>query len=115
MTTTIYKIATRAQWKAAEEAGAFDGAPIDHQDGFIHLSTADQVIETAEKHFSGQGDLLLIAVDTEALGDALRYEPSRGGALFPHLYAPLDLRSVRWVKPLPVGADGSHSFPELER
>ena len=88
-------------------------APVDHADGYIHFSTVDQVRETAAKHFAGQNDLLLVAVDPSPLGAALRYEPSRGGALFPHLYAPLPLTAVRWVKPLPRGADGAHVFPDL--
>src|SRR6478609_6339023 len=76
----IYKICPRALWREAETAGALTGAPIDRQDGFIHFSTADQVAETAARHFAGQGDLLLVAVAADALGDRLRYEPSRGGA-----------------------------------
>ncbi|BAT59008.1 hypothetical protein GJW-30_1_01536 [Variibacter gotjawalensis] len=98
--TTIYKIAPRALWEAAERAGAFTGAPVDVEDGYIHFSARDQVEETAAKHFAGQRDLLLIAVDADALGHALQWEPSRGGALFPHLYAPLRMHAVQWVKPL---------------
>ncbi|MEJ0075123.1 MAG: DUF952 domain-containing protein [Alphaproteobacteria bacterium] len=113
MTTTIYKICDSALWREAERAGVFTGAPVDRADGFIHFSTADQAAETAARHFAGKGDLLLVAVDTGALGSALRHEPSRGGALFPHLYASLPLSAVRWVKPLPLGADGHHVFPEL--
>ena len=111
--TLIYKICPEPLWREAEQAGAFRGAPVDLQDGYIHFSTALQARETAAKHFSGQGDLLLVAIDAEALGDALRYEPSRGGDLFPHLYAPLDLEAVRWVRPLPLGSDGRHAFPDL--
>lgn len=114
MDRIIYKIATREQWKAAEAAGRFDGAPVDLADGYIHFSTAAQVRETAAKHFAGQDDLLLVSVDAAALGDSLTYEVSRGGALFPHLYAPLDLSAVRAVRPLPLGADGRHDFPPLE-
>ncbi|MGQ5717606.1 DUF952 domain-containing protein [Pseudochrobactrum asaccharolyticum] len=113
--TTIYKIATRAQWVAAEQTGYFTGAPVDFQDGYIHFSTADTVAETAAKHFAGQNDLLLVAVDASALGDALRYEISRGGKAFPHLYANLQLTAVRWVKDLPLTSDGKHQFPELEQ
>ena len=113
MTEIIYKIATRPQWDQAEAQGVFAGAPIDLADGYIHFSTADQVRETAAKHFGGQSDLLLVAVDATALGDALKYEPSRGGALFPHLYADLDLTHVVWTKPLPLGDDGVHQFPAL--
>jgi len=79
---TIYKISPAGLWREAERAGAFTGAPVDRADGFIHFSTADQVRETAARHFAGQGDLVLAAVDAAALGPALRYEPSRGDALF---------------------------------
>jgi uncharacterized protein (DUF952 family) len=114
MHQTIYKICPAALWREAEAVGRFDGAPVDLADGFIHFSTATQAVETAARHFAGQDGLLLVAVDAFALGDALRYEVSRGGALFPHLYAPLPLAAVRSVKPLPLGADGGHVFPELE-
>jgi uncharacterized protein (DUF952 family) len=114
MSTTIYKICPKALWREAEEAGRFDGATIDLADGFIHFSTADQAVETAAKHFAGQDKLLLVAVDAGALGPALKYEVSRGGALFPHLYAPLPLSAVKWAKPLPLGPGGAHVFPELE-
>ena len=113
MPETIYKIATAALWREAEHAGAFTGAPVDLADGFIHFSTAAQVQDTAARHFAGAPDLVLVAVDAAALGAALRYEPSRGGALFPHLYGTLPLAAVRWVKPLPLGVRG-HVFPELE-
>jgi uncharacterized protein (DUF952 family) len=114
MHATIYKICPEALWREAEAAGRFDGAPVDLADGFIHFSTATQAVETAAKHFAGQEGLLLIAVDAAKLGDTLKYEVSRGGALFPHLYAPLLLTAVKWVKPLPLGADGRHVFPELD-
>jgi uncharacterized protein (DUF952 family) len=114
MTQLIYKIAPCALWQAAEAKGVFDGAPIDQADGYIHFSTAAQARETAAKHFAGQDDLLLIAVETDRLGDALKYEVSRGGDLFPHLYASLPLDGVLWVKPLPLGSDGRHHFPELQ-
>ena len=90
----IFKIATRAQWQEAEATGTFAGAPVDLRDGYIHFSTAEQLDETLAKHFAGQRDLLLIAVEAEALGDALRWEVSRGGALFPHLYAPLPVAAA---------------------
>ena len=109
----IYKIATRAQWADAEAKEHFSGAPIDLQDGYIHFSTIDTVVETAAKHFSGQSDLLLVAVDAAALGDDLRYEVARGGQYFPHLYTDLQLTAVRWVKDLPLNSDGKHQFPEL--
>jgi uncharacterized protein (DUF952 family) len=111
--TTIYKIAPRTLWDKAEAEGRFSGAPVDHADGFIHFSTAMQVAETAARHFKGTDDLVLVAVDTAALGDQLRYEPSRGGQLFPHLYGVLALDAVQWVRPLPLGPDGAHQFPEL--
>ena len=113
--TTIYKIATRAQWADAEQTGYFAGAPVDLQDGYIHFSTNDTVTETAAKHFAGQSDLLLVAVDASALDDNLRYEISRGGKAFPHLCANLQLTAVRWVKDLPLDNDGKHQFPELEQ
>jgi len=112
MDSTIYKISTESAWRAAEAAGVFTGAPIDVADGYIHFSTAAQMAETAARHFAGQIDLVLVAVDAGALGDALRYEPSRGGALFPHLYAALPMSAVRWAKPLPLGSNG-HIFPDL--
>lgn len=114
MSTLVYKIAPEALWREAEAAGIFHGAPVDLADGFIHFSTAAQVRETAARHFAGQDGLLLVAVDADALGAALKWEVSRGGALFPHLYAPLDPASAVWVKPLPLGPDGRHAFPEMD-
>jgi uncharacterized protein (DUF952 family) len=111
--TTIYKICAAVLWREAERERRFRGAAIDARDGFIHFSTAVQVAETAEKHFAGAADLVLVAVDAGVLGADLRWEPSRGGALFPHLYDALPLDAVLWVKPLPLGADGRHVFPEL--
>ena len=111
MNSVIYKIATKQEWQAAERAGLFEGAPVDLKDGFIHFSTADQVAETAAKHFAGKNDLLLIEVDAQALGNALKYEVSRGGALFPHLFAPLDLKAVTRSWPLPLDDEGNHVFP----
>jgi uncharacterized protein (DUF952 family) len=111
----IYKIVTEAAWREAAQAGVFKGAAIDLSDGYIHFSTARQVADTAARHFAGQGDLVLVAVETGKLGDALKYEPSRGGALFPHLYALLDFAAVRWAKPLPIDLSGRHQFPSLER
>lgn len=110
----VYKIAPSALWAEAEQTGVFRGAPIDHTDGYIHLSSTTQVMETANRHFAGLDDLLLVAVSTEGLGDALKWEPSRGGEDFPHLYAPLTLDHVLWVKPLPLTEDGRHAFPSLE-
>lgn len=111
---TVYKICPAELWREAEKAGAFHGAPVDLADGFIHFSTASQVEETAAKHFRGQDDLLLIAFDDKVFGQGLRYEVSRGGALFPHLYARLDPKAAKWVKPLPLGASGTHHFPVLD-
>jgi uncharacterized protein (DUF952 family) len=107
----IYKICPEALWREAEAAGLFQGAPVDLADGFIHFSTGEQVRETAARHFAGQDDLLLIAFDDAVFGAALRYEQSRGGALFPHLYATLVPTQARWIAPLPPGA-GGHVFPE---
>ena len=114
MTHLIFKIAPRGLWQAAEASGVFDGAPIDHADGYIHFSTAAQAVETAARHFAGQDDLLLVAVEADRLGDALKYEVSRGGDLFPHLYASLPVAAVAWVRPLPLGPDGRHQFSEMQ-
>ena len=91
----IFKIVSSMEWRAAEAGGVFRGAAVDRADGYIHFSTAGQVRETAARHFAGQDDLVLVAVDAAALGPALTWEPSRGGALFPHLYGDLPLRSDR--------------------
>jgi uncharacterized protein (DUF952 family) len=113
MTQLIYKIVPASLWQNAKAAGIFEGAAIDLTDGYIHFSTAPQAKETAARHFAGQTDLLLVAVDGDALGEKLVFEPSRGGDLFPHLYAALPLSAVLWEKPLPLGADGIHQFPEM--
>lgn len=107
----VYKICPRWLWREAQVEGRFTGAPVDRADGFIHFSTAAQVAETAARHFAGAQDLVLVAVEAEALGEALRYEPSRGGDLFPHLYGDLSLGAVRAVHDLPLGPDGRHAFP----
>ena len=107
----IYKILTADQWSDLQAAGETAGAPIDVTDGFVHFSTAEQAAETAAKHFAGQRDLWLLALEADTLGDALKWEPSRGGALFPHLYGPLRLQDVIWSKPLPL-APGGHQFPD---
>jgi uncharacterized protein (DUF952 family) len=109
----IYKIVPEALWHAAVAAGRFEGAGVDLADGYIHFSTAAQVSETAARHFSGMADLLLVAVDADDLSAALRWETSRGGALFPHLYGSLQLSAVRWTSALPLGPDGRHVFPAL--
>ena len=108
---TIYKICTAAEWHAAEHAGVYRGSAVDHRDGFIHFSTAEQTAETAARHFAGQRDLVLIAVDAAKLGDRLKWERSRGGVLFPHLYGELALSAVLRVDPLPLDASGRHAFP----
>lgn len=113
MSQTVYKIVPQELWRAARAEGVFKGAAIDLQDGYIHFSTAQQARETARRHFAGQEGLLLVAVEAASLGEALRFEPSRGGDLFPHLYAHLPMDAVLWEKPLPVGADGHHVFPEM--
>ncbi len=112
--TLIFKIAGANEWRRAEAEGAFDGSTVDRVDGYIHFSTAAQVAETAAKWFAGREDLLLAAVDPDALGPALRWEPTRGGALFPHLYAPLPMSAVRWRHALPLGADGRHVCGNLD-
>ena len=112
MTALVFKLVDRASWQASAASGVFGGSPVDARDGFIHFSTAAQVRETAARHFAGRADLLMVAVAAGALGDALRWEPSRGGDLFPHLYGPLPLAAVRWVADLPLDAAGRHLFPE---
>jgi uncharacterized protein (DUF952 family) len=108
---TIYKIVPAALWREAGQTGRFVGSEVDRRDGFIHFSTAAQVTDTAAKHFPGQDGLLLVSVDAGRLGVQLRWEPSRGGALFPHLYGVLALTAVMNVEPLPLGSDGQHIFP----
>lgn len=111
--TTIYKICPAPAWREAERQGVYRGSVDDARDGFIHFSTAAQVAGTAAKHFAGQTGLFLVAVDAQALGKALVWEPSRGGDLFPHLYGDLDLGAVTGVTALTARADGSHAIPEL--
>ncbi|MEL6678593.1 MAG: DUF952 domain-containing protein [Pseudomonadota bacterium] len=108
----IYKIFRQAEWQALDRDGQTAGAPIDLTDGYIHFSTAAQVRETAAKHFAGLDDLVLAGVDVDALGADLKWEPSRGGALFPHLYRNLRRAEVAEVWPLPRAEAGSHVFPE---
>ena len=107
----IYKILRAAEWQALKTRGETAGAPVDIADGYVHFSTAEQVRETAARHFAGETGLVLAAFDSDTLGEALKWEPSRGGALFPHLYAPLRLADVAWSQDLPLGPDG-HIFPE---
>lgn len=110
----IFKILGDAEWREAQTTGVYVGAPVDLADGYIHFSTADQAPETAAKHFKGREDLLIAAFDPDALGEALRWETSRGGALFPHLYRSLKTQEALWVAPLPLGP-GGHVFPDLTR
>jgi uncharacterized protein (DUF952 family) len=112
--TLIYKICQASEWAQAERAGEFAGSAVDFADGYIHFSAADQVAGTAARHFAGMAGLVLVAVRVEELGPALKWETARGGALFPHLYGPLLLRAVRWVKPLRLDDDGRHLLPRLE-
>ncbi len=109
----IYKICHQTEWDAAQAAGQFSGAGIDLTDGYIHFSTAAQAAETARLHFSGRAGLVLVAVDTSMLGDTLKWEASRGGDLFPHLYEALQLDAVVSVHPLPLGDDGSPQMPDF--
>lgn len=110
---TIYHMAHRADWIAAQASGSYSGSPDDRRDGFIHCSTAAQVVRSAAKHRAGQTDLVLLWVEADALGAALRWEASGSGEAYPHLYGPLPLAAVHRCDPLPVGPDGLHRFPEL--
>ena len=110
---TIYKICSASAWREAERQGVYRGSEVDLSDGFIHFSTAPQLESTARKHFAGQKALFVIAIDADALGDRLRWEPARDGALFPHLYDELDLAAVIKVLDMPLRSDGSHQIPEL--
>lgn len=107
----IYKIFRAPEWQVLVDHGETTGAPIDIADGYVHFSTAEQAAETAAKHFAGEAELTLLALEAEALGEALKWEVSRGGALFPHLYRNLRMEDVAWSKPLPL-VDGVHQFPE---
>jgi uncharacterized protein (DUF952 family) len=111
MTTLIFKIVSKPVWEQAVLDGVFRGAAIDLQDGYIHFSTAAQAVETAKRHFAGQDELLLVAFKTEQFEQHLRWEPSRGGDLFPHLYATLDPKAALWAKPL-LWTGSNHEFPE---
>ena len=109
--TVAYKVLTAEQMEVLEAQGTFAGAPVDLADGYVHLSTAAQLDETVAKHFAGQDDLHVAAVDLPVLGDAVKWEPSRGGALFPHIYAPLPLSAVLAYGPLERDHDGSVKLP----
>jgi uncharacterized protein (DUF952 family) len=111
---TIYKICERAAWQETERAGVYHGSDVDRSDGFIHFSSAAQVAETAAKHFAGLTDLMLVAVDGDVLGSSLKWELSRGGELFPHLYAALPVEAVLWAQPLPDEVDGWRALPGLK-
>jgi uncharacterized protein (DUF952 family) len=111
---TLYKVVPRPIWTEAEHAGEFTGSGIDLTDGFIHLSTASQVIETVQKHFAGQQNLLLISIDAGKIAEDLKWEPSRGGALFPHVYGTIPIDAVRATHPLPINSNGEHQFPPLQ-
>jgi uncharacterized protein (DUF952 family) len=110
----VYKIVATEEWTEAEASGVFTGASVDLADGFIHFSTAEQAPGTAAKWFAGRDGLTLAAIDAGALGEGLRWEPSRGGALFPHLYGLLPMSAVVWSRPLPLGPDARHVFGSLE-
>ena len=110
--TTIFRLLARDVWDRAVNEGVFRGTEHDVRDGFIHFSTAEQVAETARRHYAGVADLVLLWVDVDVLGSALRWEPSRGGALFPHLYGELPASAVRRIAAVPLAADGSHVFPD---
>jgi len=107
----IYKILRSGEWTALQAEAETTGAPVDEADGYIHFSTLAQVRETAAKHFACDDGLYILAFEADDLGEALKWEPSRGGALFPHLYGPLKLADVRWSRPLPLGL-GGHIFPD---
>jgi uncharacterized protein (DUF952 family) len=110
----IYHLARDAGWREAERSGTYTGTAEDRADGFLHFSTAAQIVESAAKHRRGESGIVLVAVDAARLGAALRWEPARGGALFPHLYGDLPLASVLWSRPLPLGDGGLHRFPPLD-
>jgi uncharacterized protein (DUF952 family) len=114
MTAIIYHMCRAEEWAAAQRDGAYHGSDQDRADGFIHFSTAAQIAESARRHRAGQTGLLLVAVEPARLGDRLRWEPARGGDLFPHLYGPLAPTEALSVRPLPLGLDGHHVFPPLE-
>lgn len=110
----IYHMCRRDEWQAAAASGAYAGSSQDRADGFIHFSTAAQIAESAARHRAGQDGLVLLGVDPVALGPALKWEPSRSNQLFPHLYGALPASAVLWAKPLPLGPDGNHVFPDLD-
>ena len=113
MTQLVYKLMSKSLWHDFEANRRFMGAPVDLGDGFIHLSDHGQVEETAKRHFAGQTDLMILALDADRLGAALKWEISRNQALFPHLYRPLQVDDIVWSKALPLGPDGNHDFSGL--
>ena len=112
--TLIYHMCHASEWHSAQLTGSYLGSSQDRTDGFIHFSTAAQVVESAARHRAGQHGLCLVAVTVAAVGDGLRWEAARGGQLFPHLYGPLPVAAVSWCQDLPLGPDGHHLFPSLE-
>jgi uncharacterized protein (DUF952 family) len=108
----IYKLLSAAEWRAAKAAGEYVGSAADLADGYVHFSTAEEVVETAVRYFADQPDLTMLTVDTDPLGDALRWEPSRGGVLFPHLYAPLPVGAVVAEVQLPPGVPVDRAVAE---
>lgn len=114
MTRMIYHMCPAEAWEAGVAAGEYSGTEHDRRDGFIHFSTAAQLPESARRHRAGQAGLVLVAVDPARLGERLRWEPSRDGALFPHLYGPLHPLEAARIEPLPLRPDGSHLFPPLD-
>ncbi|RZJ42179.1 MAG: DUF952 domain-containing protein [Brevundimonas sp.] len=112
MSDVAFKLVDRAEWEAARAAGAYAGSAVDLADGYIHMSSAAQLAETARRHYRGRTDLVLVAVDLTALGEALKWEASRGGDLFPHLFAPLPLSAAREERGLSVDADGVLRFDD---
>lgn len=114
MTAIIYHMCRAEEWQAARASGLYPGSSQDVADGFIHFSTAAQVVESAARHRAGQDGLVLLAVAADVLGAALKWEPSRHGQLFPHLYGKLPVDAVVAAAPLPLDADGRHIFPALK-
>ncbi len=112
--TIIYHLARQHAWDAAQKTGTYTGTAEDRTDGFIHFSTAQQVAESAARHRAGEADLVLIATDSDDLGTPLKWEKSRGGAMFPHLYGELPVSHVRSAAPLPLDGNGLHLFPEMD-
>lgn len=110
----IYHMCRQEEWQDAQATGRYAGSSQDRADGFIHFSTAPQIVASAAKHRAGQSGLLLLALAPDDLGSMLKWEAARDGALFPHVYGEIPVALARWVKPLPLGADGAHRFPPLE-